>query len=190
MLELVFESVFFDEVVFIEATDGIGEVFDGFWLGQGCSLVGGVLGVLEMIEFDSNGVGHRYSRCNEFLVLDLRDIQAYEADNITNEVGGDSMWVCEVVLVEWLWRFFLNVIDRGRDEGGIVSFGLASEEVEFRVVMREVFGEMMFDEVAFSFHRDMVFLINELTKFYNGIRFAIYNFCLYVSLDKWEWRFE
>jgi hypothetical protein len=30
MFELVFESVFFDEVVFVEATDGVGEVFDGF----------------------------------------------------------------------------------------------------------------------------------------------------------------
>jgi hypothetical protein len=30
MFELVFESVFFDEVVFVEAADGVGEVFDGF----------------------------------------------------------------------------------------------------------------------------------------------------------------
>lgn len=51
----------------------------------------------------------------------------------------------------------LNVIDRSRDESGIVSFRLASEEVEFRVVMREVFGELVFGGVAFSFHRDMVF---------------------------------
>jgi hypothetical protein len=53
--------------------------------------------------------------------------------------------------------FVVNVIDRSRDECGIVSFGLASEEVEFRVVMREVFGELVFREVAFSFHCDMVF---------------------------------
>ncbi len=51
----------------------------------------------------------------------------------------------------------VNVIDRSRDERGIVSFGLSSEELKFRVVMREVFGELVFGEVAFSFHRDMVF---------------------------------
>ena len=51
----------------------------------------------------------------------------------------------------------VNVIDRSRDKRGIVSFRLASKELKFRVVIREVFGELVFGEVAFSFHRDMFF---------------------------------
>jgi hypothetical protein len=39
-----------------------------------------------MVKLDSNGVSHRYSRRNDILVLDLSDMGAHKADNVTNEV--------------------------------------------------------------------------------------------------------
>ena len=44
-----------------------------------------------MVKFDSNGVGHGYSRCNDILVLDLSDMRAHKVHNVTNEVRGDGI---------------------------------------------------------------------------------------------------
>ncbi len=50
-------------------------------------------------------------------------------------------------------------VERKRDEGGVVSFRLAAEVVEFGVVVGEVFGELVFGEVGFSFHDRVLYSI-------------------------------
>ncbi len=102
-----------------------------------------------MVEFEGDGVGEGESRCDNFVVLDLSDMWIHAVDDVADEVGGDGLGMGEVA----------EGVERERDEGGVVSFGLAAEVVEFGVVVGEVFGELVFGEVGFSFHDRVVYSI-------------------------------